>query len=261
MPPLVSVVIPVYNAVETIIPCVKSVLNQTYENLEIIVVDDGSTDATRMILEEYKKEFCINKLRIIYQDNSGPSAARNLGVKLSKGEYIAFLDSDDQWKETKIEKQINSFRESNAVLVGCKCQIGEDKGIKSIETKNLIDISFHQLLYHNCFSTPSVICKSNILKEIKFNSTQRYSEDYRLWLMIALKYKCAMLDECLVKLCDKPLFGSSGLSAKLWEMEKGELSNFMFMYKKSHISFFLFLISSSFSVLKFSRRLLLSKLK
>lgn len=255
MTPLVSVIIPAYNAVETIIPCVKSVLNQAYKNLEIIVVDDGSTDATRTILEEYKKELYINNLQIVHQKNAGPSAARNLGIKLAKGDYIAFLDSDDQWIDTKIEKQINCIEETNAILIGCRCQIGDNK--KGISTKKPICISFRQLLYHNCFSTPSIICKSDVLRQIEFNNSQKYSEDYRLWLMIAFKYKCIMLDEYLVKLYDKPVFGSSGLSANLWQMEKGELSNYRYLFGKSIISVQSFIGVSCCSILKYLYRVVI----
>lgn len=257
MIPLVSVVIPAYNAEKTIIPCVNSVLHQTYRNLEIIVVDDGSIDATRVILEEYKKELCINNLQIISQRNAGPSAARNLGIELAKGEYIAFLDSDDQWYSTKIEKQVNCLRVTNAGLVGCKCQVGEVKRVKNVYSKEYINISFRQLLYHNCFSTPSVICRSDVLKHIKFDNYQRFSEDYRLWLLISHSYECLMLNECLVQLNDKPIFGASGLSAQLWEMEKGELSNYQYLLRKSIIPFYSFIGASCWSLCKFLYRLVI----
>lgn len=259
MTPLVSVIIPAYNAVETIIPCVNSVLNQTYKNIEIIVIDDGSTDATKIILEEYKEELCINNLQIIYQDNAGPSAARNLGIELAVGEYIAFLDSDDQWYPTKIEKQIKLYLENTELnLIGGLYSIG-DKPVLTNLSSNTQQISLGRLMLKNYFITSTVMCPRKVLQICKFDVSQKYSEDYRLWLQIsALRGKCLLQNDVLTRMNDKPLWGASGLSSHLWQMEKGELNNFMFMYKHSYISFFLFLSSSFFSVLKFAKRLLLS---
>lgn len=253
--PLVSVVIPAYNAAVTIIPCIESVLNQTYKYLEIIVIDDGSTDTTHVILEEYKAKLCVDNLQIIRQNNAGPSAARNLGIELSQGKYIAFLDSDDLWYPLKIEKQIECFRESGAVLVGCRCRIGSK--VQRNRAVGVINVSFMKLLYHNYFSTPSVICISEVVKNIRFNINQKYSEDYRLWLFIASHNKCVLLNEELVQLCDKPVFGSSGLSANLWQMERGELSNFKELYLNGYISFLLYYFISFFSLMKFVRRLMI----
>lgn len=252
MNPLVSVVIPAYNAAETIIPCIQSVLNQTYKNIEIVVINDGSQDQTKSVIEQFKKDFCIDNLRIVHQDNAGPSAARNWGIELAKGEYIAFLDSDDLWKETKIEKQMACFNDINVALVGCRFQIGEK--MKGRYTLKPMNISFKQLLYRNYFTTPSVICKTEVLKNVRFDEAKKYSEDYYVWLMIAFKYSCVMLDECLVKLCDKPVFGSSGLSANLWKMEKGELNNYKHLYSLCYISNVRFRFYSILSLLKYMRR-------
>ena len=90
--PKVTVVIPTYNRAHLIKDAVESVLNQTYQDFELIVIDDGSTDNTREVLAVYK-----DKLTYIYQENQGRSSARNHGIELAQGEYIAFLDSDDVW--------------------------------------------------------------------------------------------------------------------------------------------------------------------
>lgn len=247
---LVSVIIPAYNAVETIIPCVKSVLNQTYKNLEIIVVDDGSTDMTKIILEEYKNEFCINSLQIIYQDNAGPSAARNLGIKLAKGEYIAFLDSDDVWYPQKIEKQMEIFiKKTSANIIGALLR---RKGC----TGDVFEVSVRELMYCNCFATSAVICRKYIFNTLQFNEEQKYSEDYRLWMEILFQYGGGfLLSDKLVAWANKRRFGESGLSAKLWEMEKGELSNYRYLLRKSIISFYSFIGASCWSLCKFLYRL------
>ncbi len=99
---MISVIIPTYNCSDYIIEAIESVLNQTYKDVEIIVIDDGSTDDTYKILKPY-----LHKIKYIYQDNSGPSRARNVGIQEAKGEYIAFLDADDKWRTFKIYLQLS----------------------------------------------------------------------------------------------------------------------------------------------------------
>lgn len=218
MNPLVSVVIPAYNAVETIIACVKSVLEQTYKYIEIIVIDDGSTDATRRVLEEYQRVVCISNLQIISQENSGPSKARNLGIKLAKGEFIAFLDADDLWVPTKIEKQLHVFEMyPSATLVGT-LSYGS-----MYPDGSIVEVSINKLIYRNYFTTSTIICRRWVFENLRFNESQRYSEDYRLWMEVVSKYGGAwVLKENLVIYANhKKRFGEKGLSANLWEMKIG----------------------------------------
>lgn len=104
--PLVSVIIPVFNGEKYIKQTLESVINQTYKNLEIIVVDDGSIDATADIVKSF------SNIKYIYQENTGPARARNVGVENSSGEYLAFLDQDDQWVPEKINTQMQAFAEN-----------------------------------------------------------------------------------------------------------------------------------------------------
>lgn len=99
--PLISVVIPTYNRAHYVCEAIDSVLAQTYKNIEIIAVDDGSTDNTKDIIQQYS-----SRIKYIYQNNAGPSAARNNGIKQSNGDLIAFLDSDDIWLAEKLERQV-----------------------------------------------------------------------------------------------------------------------------------------------------------
>ena len=117
--PTISVIIPTYNRAHLIGKAVKSVLSQTYQDFEIIVVDDGSTDNT----EEIVKSFTDYKIYYIcHKHNRGASAARNTGIKASRGEYIAFLDSHDEWLPEKLDKQIKTFNsESSEVGVVYNC--------------------------------------------------------------------------------------------------------------------------------------------
>jgi glycosyltransferase involved in cell wall biosynthesis len=108
--PLVSVVIPVYNCDRYIVQAIESILNQTYSAYEIIVIDDGSQDQTRHVLQPYK-----NQIRYVYQENQGVSVARNHGIELSKGEFVAFLDADDMFLPDKLAVQLAVF-EANPEL-------------------------------------------------------------------------------------------------------------------------------------------------
>lgn len=101
---LVSVVIPVYNRADTIKRAVESVLEQTYKNVEIIIIDDGSTDGTIDQLKELEQ--MESSIRVFKQDHKGANAARNLGIEKARGGFIAFQDSDDEWLPSKLEKQI-----------------------------------------------------------------------------------------------------------------------------------------------------------
>ncbi|GAH83893.1 unnamed protein product, partial [marine sediment metagenome] len=111
----VSVIIPTYNRADMVGRAIQSVINQTYQDFEIIIIDDASTDNTR----EVAREFQEREKRIKYfkhEINKGGGAARNTGIKNSKGEYIAFLDSDDEWYPEKLEKQIEIFNKNDENL-------------------------------------------------------------------------------------------------------------------------------------------------
>lgn len=113
---LVSVIIPTYNRADVIRNSIDSVLQQTYKNVELIVVDDGSTDNTFDILASYR-----DKLTVVRQDNAGPSTARNRGLSISNGMIIAFLDSDDLWLPTKIERQVDIMQKLGKSVPCCLC--------------------------------------------------------------------------------------------------------------------------------------------
>ncbi|WP_455668381.1 glycosyltransferase family 2 protein [Phocaeicola sp.] len=256
--PLVTVVVPAYNSAGTIVKCLDSVKKQTYSAIEIIVVNDGSKDNTQFIVEEYISEHKSVDIFLINQKNAGPSAARNKGIDYATGEFVAFLDSDDEWLPHKLEKQLICFEDSDVGLVGCRYIVGDNICLSG--TGQVLQITKCKLLFHNYFSTPSVVCRLSILKKCKFDEMLRYSEDYRLWLVISCYCKCVLIDDLLVKLDDKPTFGAKGLSGNLWKMWWGELSNYNFLFSARYIGLVEWVCSLLFSTLKFVRRYFLTLL-
>lgn len=115
--PLISVIVPVYNVQDYLRECIDSIINQTYENLEIILVDDGSIDDSAKICDEY--EIIDNRIKVIHKTNGGVSDARNAGMKLSKGEFIQFIDSDDFIENDMIEVLYNLIKNNDAQIAIC----------------------------------------------------------------------------------------------------------------------------------------------
>lgn len=254
----VSVVIPAYNAEQTIKKCITSVLDQTRPVFEIIVVDDGSVDRTLDIVQNIRVE---NKLpieiHILNQTNQGPSAARNAGIDIATGDWIAFLDSDDQWHPSKNEWQADVVMIDRSIAL-----CGGLYGHVNIDQKKPATslVSFKKHLFKPHFNTPTVLVRAELLRLHKFNERQHYSEDYRLWLEINRFHKCVLVNKILAKnVFEKSIFGASGLSGNLWQMEIGELSNYRYLYSKNQINFFEYFMASTYSLAKFFRRFILSR--
>ncbi len=184
--PIVSVVIATYNKGKHIENAIESVLNQTYKNTEIIVIDDGSTDNTKRILEPYIKN---KKIKYIYQKNTGSGSARDNGIKISQGKYLAILDSDDFWcDQDKIKKQVKFFeKHSDYVLVGggiIKINEKGEKVAKYIYPENDKDIR-RLILINNRFAHSTVIFKKDSWKLVGgYCSEGDRSNDWNLWLKL-----------------------------------------------------------------------------
>lgn len=133
MKDLISVIVPVYNVEEYIRECLNSIINQTYKKLEIILIDDGSTDKSGEICEEYMAK--DNRIKVIHQRNAGLSDARNAGIEIATGNYIQFIDSDDYIDEDMLETLYNLIIENDADIAMCSNYILKD-GIKSCECSN-----------------------------------------------------------------------------------------------------------------------------
>lgn len=125
----VSVIVPVYKVEKYLPECLESIINQTYKNLEIIVIDDGSPDRSPFICDEYKKK--DPRIQVIHQNNQGLSGARNTGIQLATGNYIAFIDSDDKIEETFIEILLKALIDSNADVSCCNFVLGYPEYVKT----------------------------------------------------------------------------------------------------------------------------------
>lgn len=189
--PLISVVIPTYNRANTILKSVNSVLNQTYKNIEVIVVDDCSTDDTLGLL----KQINDSRLKIIcHEKNKGHTAARNTGIKSCSGEYIAHHDSDDVWRLNKLEIQINKLIEKNADIICCQTAVNDEISHKYIynhpDSKLVKEgfISYNQLLKYNCTTSQTLLGKAECFKTVLFDETQPRFTDWALSLDLVKKY-------------------------------------------------------------------------
>ena len=251
----VSVIIPCYCCGTTISRAVKSVYAQSLRPVEIILINDKSPDNTLDELYSLQSSFPNGWIRIIeLSDNVGPGLARNAGWDVAVGEYIAFLDSDDSWHSKKIEIQYTWMKDHQShVLTGHKCPFvtnsDELSGLRG--EADVKDVTLNALLMSNRFITPTVMLKRNIKN--RFPCT-KYAEDYWLWLdIVSAGLKSAYINLSLAAIY-KHHYGQSGLSSDLWHIEKGELGCFKYLYESKRIGLGKLLIISTFSFLKYIRR-------
>lgn len=197
----VSVVIPTYNRASFLKHSIGSVLEQTHAIQEIIVVDDGSTDNSKDIVESLARH---KPIKYIYQENKGISSARNAGIVASSGDYIAFLDSDDAWLPTKIEKQLETFKNNSSLgLVHCKIDFIDATGNRSTppSTGWLPDASgkcLEKLLQSCLIHTSAAMVPRSVIHSVgMFDETLRTNEDYEFFLRIAHTHEIACVNEVL----------------------------------------------------------------
>lgn len=262
---MISVVIPMYNASETILSSLESVLNQSYTGkVEIIIVNDGSTDDSLEKVSDYVLKNRLDHVLIIDKENGGASSSRNAGMKIAKGDFIALLDSDDEWEKEKLQIQVELlFANPDISLLGCNRNSEKFNRFFFTKFNRLTVMTSRLLLYKNFFPTPTVIFRRNILDKIGFfDENQKYSEEGNYWLRICHEEKCVLLNEShVITGRGKPSFGFSGLSSNLKEMEKGELKNIKEAFQMGVVSrpeyYFLLL----YSYLKYIRRIIIVKLR
>lgn len=165
MVPKVSIIVPVYNCENYISTCLESILNQTYSNNEIIIINDGSIDNSEQIIKKYIEK--DNRIIYLYQDNSGPSEARNKGIQTSTGEYLVFIDSDDTVHKKYIELLLNEIIGSEADIVCCGYKDESKYGVKNHTDFVFSDsISKHSFMEMVCNGTGGVLWSKIFKKEI-----------------------------------------------------------------------------------------------
>lgn len=200
--PTISVVIPTYNRARYLPEAIQSVLNQTYRDFEIIVVDDGSTDDTQSILQAWIGQGLI---RYHYQDNAGVSAARNTGVELAQGRLIAFLDSDDLFMPAKLEKQVAIFEQTPDLgFVHCSFMKFNDQGqhLGERNTSRFQGRVYPRMLHEwsVLMATPCMLMRKDVLEEVGgYDEHMTWAEDLDLWRRIARHYPIDLVPEVLVK--------------------------------------------------------------
>ena len=194
---LVSVIIPTYNSEKYIEETLNSVLNQTYREFEIIIIDDCSKDNTFEIVKEYEKKYS-NIVCLKQEQNKGVAEARNRGIKKSRGRYIAFLDSDDLWYEKKLEKQLKLMKEKRVFFSYTAIEMIDEEG-KILKEKREVkeEITYNFLLKNTMIATSSVIVDK--LKYGEFQMPLRRSgQDYATWLQLLKKGKAYGINEVCV---------------------------------------------------------------
>jgi len=195
--PRVSVVLPTYNRGWILEQAVESVLGQDYANLQLIVVDDGSTDDTSHLLSTFE-----DRITVIRQVNRGVSAARNAGIRAATGELIALLDSDDTWLPGKVTAQVSFFSNHPDVLVCQTQEIWIRNGVRVNPGKRHrkeAGMIFERSLALCLVSPSAVMMRSSLLDEVGlFDETLPACEDYDLWLRIAWKHPIHLIDRLLV---------------------------------------------------------------
>jgi glycosyltransferase involved in cell wall biosynthesis len=195
--PLVSVITATYNMANFIDVAINSVLNQTYKNIQYIIIDDGSTDNTAEIANKYRND---PRLEYHYQKNQGQTIAKNNGIVLSKGEYICFLDADNMWKLDKLEKQISVFSKlPPKYKIVYTHQLYIDGNGNSIQTPNIKRYSgkiSDKLLFENFVTFNTAMIKRECFEDLgTFDEKLPRSIDYELWLRFSTHYEFYYLPE------------------------------------------------------------------
>ncbi len=240
--PLVSVVIPVYNREETVGRAIKSVLNQSYKNLELIVVDDCSDDNSLKVIREFQDE----RIRVItLRKNSGANVARNKGIMAASGGYVAFQDSDDEWDEDKLQLQINEMLNRN--LSACFCAhyliddaveitVPDDYENKEKYETGLISV----LANHNVISTQTLIVRKDIFEIIGyFDEEMPRLQDYEFIIRLVQKEKIGYIARPLVFVYHTKVSISTNKEALLEAIALLLLKHGDFVNKESMVSLFM----------------------
>ena len=187
----VSIIVPIYNTKKYLKRCIDSILSQTYQNLEIILVDDGSTDNSGKIADDYSKK--DSRIKVIHQKNSGQSTARNNGIKETSGEFISFVDADDEIAPDFIKSLLSAFNDNTSLSVcgmhykRLKQKTAEDVYIKHLRPRRKNESKKAYILYllttdGRMYSSVNKLYQASIAKTIEFDKNLNFAEDTKFVL-------------------------------------------------------------------------------
>jgi GalNAc5-diNAcBac-PP-undecaprenol beta-1,3-glucosyltransferase len=186
--PLVTVIIPTYKRAGLVQRAIESVLRQTYRNIEILVVDDESPDDTAFVV----KAIPDSRIKYIrHEKNKGLPAVRNTGIRAAKGELIAFLDDDDEWREDKLDKQIRAIKDCDAVL----CTGVSDGYPQRVHKNPRITLDDLRM---GSFNPSALLAKAYVLRDVMFDENLKQGEDWDAFIRIAQRYTIGWVDEPLL---------------------------------------------------------------
>lgn len=196
---MVSVVIPTHNRVNLLPRAIDSALRQTYNDLEVIVVSDGSTDNTDVLMQKYANNSRVRYIN--YTPAKGGNYARNIGIDAAKGEFVAFLDDDDEWYLTKIEKQValmEADEEVGLVYTGINCiYVNEDISYSFVPSLRG-DLSKKILFRNYIGSTSSVMLRKSFCQSCRFDENLQALQDFDLWIKVLQNCKADVVSEPMV---------------------------------------------------------------
>ncbi len=243
-----SVVMPAFNSGMTISRAVDSVLRQTWPPYELIIINDASNDNTAQVVGTFIREKGPFKVRLVnLEHNRGPAYARNIGWNLATGDYVAFLDSDDEWLANKLLVQLQYLRRLPDIVL-----LGQTYPSLNKSRTPIFRVSKHLILARNQFWTSTVVIRRCVPE--RFDDSIRRCEDHLLFCMLTLSYKRSYyISEPLVIEHKAPL-GESGLSKSIIRMQIGNWRIYGILLRKHYINAFEYCVFEILSTLKFIAR-------
>ena len=223
---LISVILPVYNVKEYLRRCLDSLINQTYRNIEICLIDDGSSDGSELICEEYAKR--DNRVSVFHQRNSGPSIARNKGLELAKGEYLFFMDSDDYLSLDAFDILLNELKAKDADISCAAARIIYDDGTekKYLEEKEYIldnKQALEHCMFHNTIGTVvwAKLYKRTMFDGVKFPDNKNAEDEYVVYRAVGNSNRVVYTGRYLYSLFSRAesLGGSGKNTSSMWYFE------------------------------------------
>jgi hypothetical protein len=243
--PLVSVIIPTHNRGDLTIAAIRSVLDQSYRPLEMIVVDDGSSDGSKERVEAFIRNQSVSGVRIhfIAQETQGPSKARNTGISAANGQYIAFLDSDDLWLPEKLQEQVDTLKQFNSAAA-CftdafhACATGQDESTLELHGRHYPDLAgidrdaTSWLAKKFCgFFISTLLVSADLVRQLEgFDPEIPYAEDRDFYFRLSLITPLAYLNKQLVRMDRNP--SPPGSTSRPWDQAEVRLRGHQRMYEK-----------------------------